>query len=208
MVAGSSTAARYLFGNYGVPHSSLALGVCFIINILTQRWVALQSHVLPMISRVILILRIKILPSIAQSETKMEKVVLAIRSALSFCALPDGSLEKALHSSTRIINIFQESWIRRIKFPKHSIYKLKKHLFIQLSIIFFCPSTQALTVFRCNEYPDLFLNSLLSVRKTYIQEIYSAKVQWAPTMCHQWICLNNVPYLSQGGSFCGLCFKG
>lgn len=68
-----------------------------------------------MISRVILILRIhsythiKILPSIAQSETKMEKVVLAIRSALSFCALPDGSLEKALHSSTRIINIFQES---------------------------------------------------------------------------------------------------
>lgn len=134
-----------------------------------------------MISRVILILRIhsytyiKILPSIAQSETKMEKVVPAIRSALSFCALPDGSLEKALHSSTRIINIFQESWIRRIKFPKHSIYKLKKHLFIQSSIIFFCPSTQALTVFRCNEYPDLFPNILLSVRKTYIQEIYSLR---------------------------------
>lgn len=105
----------------------------------------------------------------------MEKLSLAIRSALSLCAIPDGSLEKALDSSTRIINIFQEPWIRRIKFPKHSIYKLKKHLFIQSSIFSFCPSTWALIVFRCNEYPDLFLNSLLSVRKTYIQEIHSAR---------------------------------
>lgn len=38
----------------------------------------------------------------------MEKLSLAIRSALSLCAIPDGSLEKALDSSTRIINIFQE----------------------------------------------------------------------------------------------------